>query len=229
MYRCVGCATEYSERVGWCWLCLDVPWLVPAGRRPQSRTLHASPTRLTARELAAQQWDLLTVPATPGLRLMRGALVVVMGAPGAGKSTLALRMADSMRGPSVVLLAEEQPGPAVGERLHRCGIRSSDLYLLSRASVDAIADTCREVRARVLVVDSIQATTLQADDLRALLGQLGLDALLAVSQVTRAGTIRGARTIDHEADVVIDVEAGRWRAHKSRYSAAGEEGQVHVA
>lgn len=227
-YVCAGCLTVYPERIGWCWSCVEAPMLVPRGRPAmRSAALEGEPATVTARELAAQQWDLLPVPALPGVRIMAGALLVLSGPPGAGKSTLALSAAHSMDRIAVVVLAEEQPSAAVGERLQRARIRSAKMHLVARASVDQIVDLCRRLRARLLVIDSIQASTLTPADVRHLITLLRLDMVMVTSQVTKLGDMRGPRTLEHEADVVIAMESGgAWRVVKSRYSATGETGRL---
>jgi len=204
--------------------------MLPHGGRAAT-VLDTKPTTTTARDLAAAAWTLVEVPALPGLQLARGALVVVAGPPGAGKSTLLLRALAGMRGPIVVLLAEERLGPAVGARLHRVGLRRDDVTLVDAASLDQIVALLTQTRARVLAIDSVQATTYQPHDLRALMVQQRLDALIATSQMTKSGDLRGPRTLEHEADVVLHVErlderCGRATASKTRFGAVGAGWEV---
>jgi predicted ATP-dependent serine protease len=47
--------------------------------------------------------------------------------------------------------------------------------------------------------------------------------------VNADGHIAGVRAVEHEADVVLDVEAMHWRLRKSRYQETGMEGDVRLA
>ena len=195
-------------------------------RRPAE--IDASMETATARELVQASWDSLDVEAAcPGLRLQPRALVTVTGPPGAGKSTLALRLANSSKRPVVVLAAEERLGAAVGERLSRLGIHRQDFHVIGRTgSVDDMTRFCKRQKAAILVIDSITATTHQPSDLRSFISYLSLDLLVAVAQVNKAGAIRGTRELEHESDVVIAVESGGWTITKTRFGLTGQTGKV---
>ena len=182
----------------------------------------------SARDLVKQRWNAIDVSSVArDLRIQRRALVVIGGPPGAGKSTLALRLLCAPGTPAVLLSAEERLGASVGERLERLGIHRADLHVVGRGSVDALVDFIREKRCRLLCVDSVQATSLLPSDLRGLINALDLDALIAVSQVTKTGDLRGTHQLRHEADVVIEVvDGGQWNVTKSRFAATGVAGET---
>ena len=182
----------------------------------------------TAREMVAKSWNTLDVEAAcPGLRLQPKALVTVTGPPGAGKSTLALRIANCSKRPVAVLAAEERLGAAVGERLSRLGIHRADYHIVGRTgSVDDMTRFCRKQRVAILVIDSITATTHQPSDLRSFISYLDLDLLIAVAQVNKKGAMRGTRELEHESDVVIEVESGEWSVTKTRFGVTGQAGKV---
>lgn len=226
MYRCLRCQSEYDEPTRLCAGCwsMDTVMAVPR-RRPAEidRGIEVS----TARDLVKRAWDTVDVEAAcPGLRIQPGALLVVTGPPGAGKSTLALALADTSRRPVVVFAAEERLGASISERLSRLGIHRADMHIVGRATVDELVGLCRRVRAGVLVVDSVQATTLLPHDLRSAVNALSLDLLIAVSQVTKSGDMRGTRELEHEADVILSLDESGWMVTKSRYSRTGVTGEV---
>ncbi|MFZ9887193.1 MAG: hypothetical protein ACO3JL_06800 [Myxococcota bacterium] len=159
------------------------------------------------------------IPAVPDLRVGVGALVVMWGPPGAGKSYLAAKWLASFSTPTVYLSAEEGLGMTVGERLQRVGAAGRPMTVVGYASIDALAEVCAKTRAKVLLVDSITVTTLSPHDVRTLSQNLRLPLTLVVSQVTKEGGLRGSNELLHEADLGIEVKEGRWKVAKSRYQA----------
>ena len=194
-----------------------------AYQRAPSRTL-ALVQRATAADLVRRTMDEVRIPAAPTLRVGAGALAVLWGAPGAGKSTLALRWLNSIPSPVVLFAAEEGLALTLGERLQRCGVTRRDFHVVGQCSVDELASVVESTRARALCIDSLQATSLQPHEVRTLATNLGLPLTLVVSQVNKAGELRGTNELLHEVDVGIVVEGMQWRVVKSRYQEVPPEG-----
>lgn len=230
-----------------------IQWAAPSGlSRAAARTVDAALEYLLARfdanspgsidpgfqaatapDLATRKWTLIASTKYPKLRLLPGGLICFYGNPGAGKSTMMLKLLDGLPGPVVLVSAEERHGPAVGERLHRTGVTRKDFYVVGKGEIRDVARYCKRVGAVALAIDSLNATPLQADDLRGLQDQAGVPLLLATLQVTKAGLPAGGNATLHEADVTLAVENiaasgydGRWRIEKSRYQPTGLEGKV---
>ena len=172
-----------------------------------------------ARSLAASVWGSLSVRAFPDLALSPGALVVVHGPAGAGKSTWAARALDSVSGPVLLLSVEEPPGPTLAARLARCSVKRSDFVVVGRASVDQLVEIAARRNVVAIVIDSVQIAMFSPRDLRHLLAVLpNLQLLIAVAQENKTGVIAGKNDLIHEADVVIGVvPGGHWQIEKSRY------------
>lgn len=163
-------------------------------------------------------WQQVQQEAYPGLQLGAGALVEVSGPPGAGKSSWACRLVDSIKGPALLVAAEEGISPSLAARLLRCNVRRADFHVLTRATVDAAVAFARRVKAVAMIVDSVQEATWTASELRHVLEVCdSLSLLVAVLQVTKAGLPAGAMALQHEADVHVTVEEMRWSLIKSRY------------
>jgi predicted ATP-dependent serine protease len=225
-FVCHRCHTEYPEHLPFCPRCLTDGSVGPALRR-RGADVDREPELTTARALAAAHWTMLEIPACAGLRVLKNALVLLYGEPGAGKSTLGLRMLDSIAGPVVAVMAEEHLGPAVGERLSRLHIRRDDFHVLGRSSVDDLVSVVRRHHARAVLVDSLTATSLLPEDVRHLIQRLDLGALFGVLQVNKQGEMAGRKEWSHEADVVLHVDAGRWRVEKTRFQAELPSGAIH--
>jgi len=132
-------------------------------------------------------------------------------------------------GPVLLAAIEEKLGPTVGERFARLGVTRSDFHVCDAATVDDLVAEVEETRSHVLLVDSVTASTLLAQDLRALVQGTPLRALFATVQVTKAGLAAGSNALIHEADLVLDVAGGVWSVRKSRYQEAGVAGELELA
>jgi DNA repair protein RadA/Sms len=176
--------------------------------------------------------------------LVPGAIVLVGGEPGIGKSTLLLQAAASMaeRGSTVLYATGEESAAQLRLRGDRLGVTSPSLLVLAETDVDAIAERSRESGAGVVVVDSIQAV--RCADLDSVPGSVaqvrecagrfvslakgaGIPVLL-VGHVTKDGALAGPRVLEHMVDAVLQFEGDRHLAHrllrslKNRFGASDE-------
>jgi predicted ATP-dependent serine protease len=115
------------------------------------------------------------------------------------------------------LLSEEGVGPAVGERLSRLGIHRRDVWLVGSATVDGLVDVLASKRAQHVVLDSIQESFMSAGDIRHVMQVAGLRSAWVISQLNRAGSPSGRRSLEHECDLLLRVEGGRWTCEKTRF------------
>ena len=177
--------------------------------------------------------------------LLPGAVVLIGGDPGVGKSTLLLQVAAQLAAHGGVLYATGEESIAqVETRARRLGVIGAQVDLLVETQVETIAATALATRPRVLVVDSIQ--TMRCEDapgaagsvsqvregaalLTKLAKQHGI-AVVLVGHVTKEGTLAGPRVLEHIVDTVLYFEsdtASRWRmlrAVKNRFGAINELG-----
>jgi predicted ATP-dependent serine protease len=226
MYRCLVCGSRFPHHVPICSYCWASHSLALQPERARAAIDHEVEL-VSARELARTRWADAGIPAYSGLELRRGALVVVFGAAGSGKSTFAARALDSLGAPSLLVSVEEPAGPSLADRLARVGAKDDRLMVCSRATTDQIAAIVRQRKVVALGVDSVQRAMYEARELRHLLTVLpSLALVLAVSQVNRDGDVRGGEELAHEADVVIELDALRWTVRKSRYQPADASGDV---
>lgn len=225
MYVCAGCKTDYPTQVAVCWVCLSAGLVVIKPTRAHAEAFGVFRAS-TAAELVKSHWSLVTPKAYPELRLLRGALVLLYGGPGQGKSTMLCRLLDTLERPVVLVAAEERFGPAVAERLSRLGIHRESFHVVGQGSVDEIAAFCLKVKAEALGVDSVSAAGLTSAELRSLGAAARVGLLVGTLQATKTGAPLGANELLHEADVTAHVEALRWSLEKSRYQALPVTGAV---
>jgi DNA repair protein RadA/Sms len=182
-----------------------------------------------------------------------GSVVLISGDPGIGKSTLLLQVALEMAHESPVLyVSGEESERQIKMRAARL-LRStgedeksfpSDLFLVTETDLDTVLEHVTEVKPRLLVVDSIQTTTLGdlessagsvsqvrecASRLRELAKSSGI-AVFLIGHVTKEGTIAGPRVLEHIVDTVLYLEGDRFQSYrllrsvKNRFGATSEVG-----
>ncbi len=182
-----------------------------------------------------------------------GSLVLIGGDPGIGKSTLLLQLALEMAHDTPVLYvsgeeSERQIKMRAARLLRSTGKDESGfpeaLYLVTETGLETILEHVMQVKPRLLVVDSIQTTTLQelessagsvsqvrecASRLRELAKSSGI-AVFLIGHVTKEGAIAGPRVLEHIVDTVLYLEGDRFQSYrllrsvKNRFGATSEVG-----
>ena len=178
--------------------------------------------------------------------LVPGAVVLVAGEPGVGKSTLLLDVAarTARSGATVLYVSGEESAAQVRLRAERIEAMAASLYLAAETDLATILGQIDAVRPSLVVVDSVQ--TIASADLEGTAGNVaqvrevaaslsqaakaaGI-AVLLVGHVTKDGSIAGPRVLEHLVDVVIAFEGDRHsrlrlvRAVKNRYGPTDEVG-----
>jgi len=178
--------------------------------------------------------------------LVPGAVVLLAGEPGVGKSTLLLQVAASVaeRGSRTLYVTGEESVEQVRARAERVGAVRDTVYLAAEVEVGAVVAHCEQVDPSLLVVDSVQTMSAEGVDgafsgvaqvreaasaLIRLAKQRGMACVL-VGHVTKDGGIAGPRTLEHLVDVVLSFEGDRHarlrmvRAVKNRFGPTDEVG-----
>lgn len=252
-FKCTECGWQTAKWVGRCGECQTWGTVIESGR-PTLRTVTAGPVSAPAVPIA--DVDITTATARPtgiaeldrvlGGGLVPGAVVLLTGEPGVGKSTLLLEMASkcaSGAAPALYVTGEESAAQ-VRLRAERINALSPHLYLASEIDLSAVLGHLDAVKPSVLVVDSVQTIGSAEVDgsaggvtqVREVAGALiraakerGMACVL-VGHVTKDGNIAGPRLLEHLVDVVLSVEGDRHarlrlvRATKNRFGAADEVG-----
>ena len=178
---------------------------------------------------------------------MRGAVVLIGGDPGIGKSTLLTQMAGHLasHGGKTLYVSGEESAAQIKRRAERLGIGlDSELLLQNETDITLIDATIRDERPAFVIVDSIQTmqhpeadsaagSVTQVRACTALLTQIakgeGIPIFL-VGHVTKEGTLAGPRVLEHMVDAVLAFEGDRHsiyrilRANKNRFGSTDELG-----
>ena len=177
--------------------------------------------------------------------LVEGAVVLVGGDPGIGKSTLLLQaMAQmSLTLPSLYVTGEESLAQVAGRAL-RLGLPMDGLRALAETGIEKILDHAVAAQPKIIVADSVQ--TLWTESLTAAPGSVSQvresaarlvryaketgTAVFLIGHVTKDGGIAGPRVLEHMVDAVLyfEGESGSrfrvLRAFKNRFGAVNELG-----
>jgi DNA repair protein RadA/Sms len=177
--------------------------------------------------------------------LVLGSVTLIGGDPGIGKSTLMLQAAAALNSLGPVLYATgEESLKQVALRARRLGLQDAAARLIAETGVEEIVGVATALKARVLIVDSIQ--TMHSERIESAPGAVSQlrecaaelvrfakssgTAVLLVGHVTKEGQIAGPRVLEHMVDTVLYFESdtgSRYRvlrSVKNRFGAANEIG-----
>ncbi len=162
--------------------------------------------------------------------LVPGAMVLVGGDPGIGKSTLVLQAAGALarQGLTILYASGEESLAQVSERGRRLGADAPSLYLAAETSLDAILEDIAALKPNAVVVDSIQTTWDPAlesaagslSQVRQVAGRLLEVAkrqevsVWLIGHVTKEGSLAGPKALEHIVDTVVYFEGDRHQAYR---------------
>ena len=209
----------------------------------------ASPIRslaeIDAHELPRQPSGIAEFDRVLGGGLVPGAVVLIGGDPGIGKSTLLLQALASLSTVVRVLyVTGEESAEQVALRARRLELSTGEVSVLAEIRLEAIVAALADTRPSVAVIDSIQ--TLYSSELSSAPGsvsqvrecaaqltrlakQTGITIVL-IGHVTKDGTLAGPRVLEHIVDTVLYFEGDTHssfrlvRAFKNRFGAVNELG-----
>ncbi|REE97978.1 DNA repair protein RadA [Thermomonospora umbrina] len=252
-FRCSECGWQTSKWVGRCGECQAWGTVGEAGAATPPRVVAAGPVTTPARRIGqvdvrsaqAQATGLDELDRVLGGGMVPGAVVLLAGEPGIGKSTLLLEVAALAAARTPVLyVTGEESAEQVRLRADRVGAVADDLYLAAETELSSVLGHVDAVEPKLLVVDSIQTVgTAEVDgapggvtQIREVTANLirvakerGITTVL-VGHVTKDGAIAGPRLLEHLVDVVLYFEGDRHsrlrmiRAVKNRYGPTDELG-----
>src|SRR6266702_7598638 len=178
LYRCAECGwqtTKWSGRCGGCqaWGSVEQCPGAPPGRlrlhgAPAAPVLPASSavaiTEVDAHAASAKPTGMDELDRVLGGGLVPGAVVLLAGEPGVGKSTLLLEVGALVAGSGRVLyVTGEESAPQVRARADRIGAITPNLYLAAETGLSAVLGQVQEIKPELLIVDSVQ--TIAAEEI----------------------------------------------------------------
>lgn len=182
--------------------------------------------------------------------LVKGALVLLGGEPGIGKSTILLQICQYMgEEHSILYVTGEESIRQLKLRAQRLGIDTANLYLLSNNDAEAIAATIISEKPDIVIIDSIQTMAINAitssagsiTQVRECTNLFMRTAkseeipIFIVGHVNKDGAIAGPKVMEHIVDAVLYFEGERnlsyriLRAVKNRYGSTNEIGVFEMS
>ncbi|RRD45831.1 DNA repair protein RadA [Tessaracoccus sp. OH4464_COT-324] len=252
-YHCTECGWTSVRWVGRCGECQAWGSVVQRGA-PRLATVEAATPAARALPIsevpmdAARRFPTMIgeLDRVLGDGLVPGAVILLAGEPGVGKSTLLLDVAAkwASAGRTTLYISGEESASQVKMRAERTGTVVDSLYLASESDLATVLGHIAEVGPSLVVVDSVQTIgTAEAEgvpggpgQVREVTGALARVAkrdniaVVIVGHVTKDGSIAGPRTMEHLVDVVLTFEGDRHsgfrmvRATKNRFGPADEVG-----
>ena len=175
-----------------------------------------------------------------------GSMVLIVGDPGVGKSSLTLRVsADIARaGHRVLYVTGEESARQIRMRADRLQAIADELLVVSETNLDAICAHVEREQPALFIIDSIQ--TMYRPDIESAPGSVsqvrecamelmriaknvGI-AVFVIGHVTKEGSLAGPRVLEHIVDTVLYFEGERnaqfriLRAVKNRFGSTNELG-----
>ncbi|HEU0196520.1 MAG TPA: DNA repair protein RadA [Nevskiaceae bacterium] len=252
-YVCRSCGAVAPKWAGQCAECGEWNSLVEtaAGRRASNVAGVAAAVEIAqldavpAESIQRVSSGLKEVDRVLGGGIVPGAVILLGGDPGIGKSTLLLQVLAHIEGRAKTLyVTGEESLNQVALRARRLGLVRLDLPVMAETRVEAILAALQRVRPELVVLDSIQ--TLYSDALESAPGSVSQlrecaaqvvryakangCAFILVGHVTKEGAIAGPRVLEHMVDTVLYFEhdsGSRFRvvrAVKNRFGAVNEIG-----
>jgi DNA repair protein RadA/Sms len=254
-YRCSRCGHAALTWTGQCsgcgaWNTLEELKAPAAGSRRGGRARGGSvPRPVPLREVRAERSERLhtgiaELDRVLGGGLVPGSLVLLGGAPGIGKSTLAGMALANLAGQKqeVLYVSGEESAAQVRRRAERLGEDALSVPMLAEPSLESVLAAIEASRPAACVIDSVQTLAI-ADSAPGSVGAVReatsalleaakrLDVtLILIGHVTKEGSLAGPRALEHLVDCVLHFEGERertfrtLRALKNRFGATSEVG-----
>jgi len=255
-YACTECGMTAVRWVGRCPECQAWGTMAEEGITAAALSLPPPVTpRLAALPISRQDASVARAAPTGiaeldrvlGGGLVPGAVLLLAGEPGVGKSTLLLEVAKKFAessGTPALLITGEESTAQVRARADRTHTMHPELYLAAENDLGAVLTHLDEVKPGLLILDSVQTIASATVDgvvggvpqiravtasISAVAKQRGIATVL-VGHVTKDGSIAGPRVLEHLVDAVLYFEGDRHsslrllRSIKNRFGATDEVG-----
>jgi len=246
VFACTQCGAQANKWIGRCPECNAWNSYAEEATTPQ---VAASGAPLPITRVGAEttvprlSTTLPSVDRVLGGGVVPGAVTLVGGEPGIGKSTLLLQIAQRLASHGPVLYASGEESPRqIALRAHRLNTMNENILLFSETSIERIVAEVEKLKPVAAIIDSIQTvhTSTNASTpgsigqvrdsagiLMTIAKKLSIPMFL-VGHITKEGTIAGPKTLEHIVDTVLYFEGEKFQSYrvirtfKNRFGPANE-------
>ncbi|MEO1033313.1 MAG: DNA repair protein RadA [Bacteroidota bacterium] len=255
-FFCQNCGAQYAKWQGQCTSCKQWNTIVEEViQKPVKNDweLSSSSTRRISKPLKISEIDTaletrldvqdIEFNRVLGGGMVQGAVTLLGGEPGIGKSTLLLQMALELQHKALYVSGEESQ-KQIKMRAERIHPQSNNCYILTETKTQNIFKQIERLEPDVVIIDSIQ--TLHSDYIESSAGSISqikactselikfaketATPVLLIGHITKDGHIAGPKILEHMVDTVLQFEGDRnhvfriLRAHKNRFGSTNELG-----
>lgn len=256
-YVCQNCGHSEAKWLGKCPACGQWDTLVEEAEVPHKLQKSYLPndvgkavpkpiSKVVETETIRMETGIKEFDRVLGGGIVPGALVLLGGTPGIGKSTILLDVGlhFAQKNIKTLYVSGEESEEQTALRARRLGRVSDGMYIMTATDLDGILTQAANMQPKVLIIDSIQ--TMYNSEIDSAAGSVGQVrectakllqfakttgiAVLIIGHVTKDGNIAGPRLLEHMVDVVLQFEGDRsytfriLRALKNRFGTTGESG-----
>jgi len=202
-------------------------------------------SEVEAAEVPRQSTGIAEFDRVLGGGMVEGAVTLIGGDPGIGKSTLLLQALCHLSvSKNVIYVSGEESAQQIALRAKRLALDASAVQLFAEIQLERILATLAAEKPEVAVIDSIQ--TVYSEALQSAPGSVAQvrecaaqltrfakqsgTAVVLVGHVTKEGALAGPRVLEHIVDTVLYFEGDSnssfrlIRAFKNRFGAVNELG-----
>ncbi|MDD5042754.1 MAG: DNA repair protein RadA [Candidatus Omnitrophica bacterium] len=257
IFTCSNCGYQSAKWLGRCPDCSswnsfsEEDYTAPSSGSRERVSLYKEKPVLLKDVVAAEEdrfkTDIRELDRVLGGGIVKGSVILIGGDPGVGKSTISLQVSDRLtkQGIRVLYVSGEESSVQTKMRAKRLGQPGSDnLYIVNQTDLSLILEHIKEIKPRVVVIDSIQVifdpalsssagSVSQVRECAGALTQLAKStgtSVFIIGHVTKEGTLAGPRVLEHIVDTVLYFEGDRFavyrilRAVKNRFGSTNEIG-----
>jgi DNA repair protein RadA/Sms len=255
VFCCQHCGAQFPKWMGQCTSCkswntiveevIQKPekknWSTGGANKNTATPLKVSEIALSNEQRISTQDSELDMVLGGGL--VKGAIVLLGGEPGIGKSTLLLQVALNTQ-VKVLYVSGEESQQQIKMRAARLKQQNSDCLIFTESNTATIFKAIEQTQPAMVVIDSVQ--TLHTSNIEASPGSVSQirettaeftkfaketgTPVLIIGHITKNGAIAGPKILEHMVDVVLQFEGDSnhiyrlLRAHKNRFGSTSELG-----
>ncbi len=177
--------------------------------------------------------------------IVSGSVVLLVGEPGIGKSTMLLQICRQLsERMSVLYISGEESARQLKLRARRMNIHSDNIYVSSSTDIEQVIRSAHHYKPQILMIDSIQTmTNSELNSSAGSITQIRESASLLISyakstetpvfivgHVNKEGAIAGPKILEHMVDTVLYFEGDKkldyriLRTAKNRFGSTNEIG-----